>query len=640
MDKRFIFTKLMQEKSKLKNTSVILPTLGRFLNDKGKFKLAVSIFKKCPFNSLATIEKIDFCHSLHQVNKTEKALKIIGELEKEHSNVPELALTKSMILRETDHDLEALLEITRAIELKPKKNKYLYWYTRALIHMDLGQNEEAIADYKETIKYESKETVSSTWCELAETYSRMSRTEEAIEALNEAVVREEKTIPMFYYRLGLEYQGAGKLLKAIEEMKKAHALHQYLSSFSDKGQFEYYKRARYSAAAFHNFYQFAEDHCSFLTDLGELYREVGDFDQSIHYLSEATQLNPLSDLPFIERGLTYKAVGDYQKAIADFELVKEREPSFLMCSYWIAGCYFDLKQYERALEVYNFLVEEDSEETTFLLERAYTNMELTSFKEAEKDLSAILAIDPESVDALLGRSKARKWLGKYEDALSDLMDAKVFDKELENDSHYLFDLAITLKLLDYKKEAVKEVTRALNIDSENYILYLSRAELYVELDELELALTDCNNALNFMADPSEFYWLRGLIHLKMGKVTAAVKDAEEYVTLQPFNPASYFNYAIALKEEGELEQALENFEKCLSIDSDFVSAYYQIALIHEQTLNFSEATENILKWTLLVGKEWSLDQILDFIQDTNFNYDLIDEVVAQIKDLYNEKLVN
>lgn len=633
-DRRCFLTKENREKGRI--AASLLPKIAMYLNQMANYSMSVIIFEKYGWGSLSVSEKINYCHSLHEIGESEKAYALLCSLEKDYDHLAKLFLGKSIILRETDRDEEALVEATKAIDRNPKNNVYLYYYTRALIHMDLGFNEEAIADYLETIKHESEDTVISTWHELGETYSRLSKTEEAIETFKKTTESIEKAIPMYYFRFGIEYQRLGRLDEALEQMQLAHTLHQQLYAQPDQGFAEYFKRGRYSSAAFHNFTRQGEDRCAFLLDIGEIYRETEDYDQSIEILTKAANFYPESDMPLIERGLSYKEAGEYGKAIQDFLRAQEMDPTFLMPTYWIAGCYIALGQLDEALPCYNTLLEQEEDNINFLLERAFTYTELGEIEKAEADFTTTLSIDPTNNEALLGRSRVRKWLEKEADALKDLLEAREYNEDLENDSKFLYDVAILLKAMGYKEEAVKELSRAIELDSNNPFLLMLRTELYIDLEQLEAALDDCNRAFPWLEEPADGYWLRGLIHLKLENAVDAISDAEEYIKLRPTVASGYYNLGLALLIEDQLEEALVQFETSLAYDDPSADAYYHMAIIHEQLLNNEEAIENVLKWVMEIGKEWTLEEKIDFTLETNFTYDLIEDVIGQLKELYNE----
>ncbi len=640
MSQKYILFKTNQIKSTVANSSPLLPKVAKLLNREGRFEMALHILKKSPWETLSYSDQVGYCHLLQETGHADEALATLCMLEEKGVDLPELFLIKSVILRESGRETEALEAISTAITLHPQNSKLsFYFYTRALIYVDLELYERAIGDFKETITYERKAGygTSSTWYELGDTYSRLMNIDKALHAFHQAVKDIENAIPMYYYRLAKEYQIKGLLDQAISYMEKAKMLHQQLSSHHDKGIQEYFNRGRYSTFAFRQFYDLAESRCSFLLDLGELYREKLDFDNALEILHKAIEHDPNSEFAYVERGLTYKEMGKHELAISDFLQAWELDPSFTMCPYWIAGCFHAIGEFEQALDYYNRLIDLEPADATFLSERAYTKFELSLFSEAEKDFHHALSLAPDNDDSLIGRSKARMRLGHYEDALKDLLDAKACNPHLEQISFYHFDVAMSLKALHYFLEAVEEMTKALSIDKDNPFLHYKRAELYLDAEEFEKALEDCNKAFELGGDPSDIYWLRGLIHLKLGRTSDAVKDAAEYVWLHPSDAEAHYNHALALLADSEEEEALSNFEKCVSLDPYHEAAYFEMAHIYDHLLDIRDAVECTVKWLLAIRKEWALQDMIDLVEETSLSEEVIDETIVRLKELYHDR---
>ncbi|MBP3951688.1 tetratricopeptide repeat protein [Bacillus suaedae] len=618
------------ESARIANRPSLKLKIAYHTTKQGDYERARRLYESSDFSLFSDDQKLDYCKVLHEAQYSDRALGLLIQLEDELDD-PFLYNLKANILRETgDHDEEALIAINEGLKRNPTSQREFYFYTRALIHMDLGYNEEAIQDYKETIRLESQESVCSTWYELAVHYSTLLRSEEALFAFHKAIEREEHVVPMYYYRLAMELREKGQYSDAVSYLKEASHLHQKLVVTEDFGRVEYFNRAQYSTAAFLNFHEQAEDRCSYLIDLAQIYLDLEQVDEALATYENAISLYPRSDIPFLERGLFYRGINKYEKAIDDFKKGLELDPTYPMYTYWLASSYLALEQYEKALSLYNIVIEEDPADGHILLERGLTLLGLKRYEEAEADYTSALLLDQENSEILWKRSDARMYLAKYEEALADLMKAQHHNPTLEQDPFFLLDVAMLLKSLDYYDEAAVELTKAIELDENHPLFYLKRAEIYTDVKRHAEALADCDRALVLGGNQSNIHWLRGLIYLNDDKPEEALLDAIEYQILNPADPASYYNLALVYAELADIENEVTNLETCLSIDPSYRAAYYQLAQLHDYWMNMDEALSHLLTW-LELDKEWTYEEKMEFLEDSHFSTELLENVQIRLQ---------
>lgn len=101
-----------------------------------------------------------------------------------------------------------------------------------------------------------------------------------------------------------------------------------------------------------------------ITILGDIYLKKGDKKKAFKYLQKAIGLNPLYSLPHLYLGKTYFALGEFEKAVEEFEdfrdimrqlsLKEDEKDSYADTLHDISHTYLNIKRYE---EVYNVLQE-------------------------------------------------------------------------------------------------------------------------------------------------------------------------------------------------------------------------------------------------------------------------------------------
>ena len=129
--------------------------------------------------------------------------------------------------------------------------------------------------------------------------------------------------------------------------------------------------------------------------------------------------------------------------------------------------------------------------------------------------------------------------------------------------------------LGNSKEAVKELTKAIEISPQYKDAYIQRAFIYLILKDPDGAMNDFNEAIKMMNN------------LPTNDLTEdeGKEDAEIY-----FNRGD-----LLYKEYHKYEKAIDDYNKAIEIEPTFKEAYYYKGLCYEGLKKYKEAAENITK---------------------------------------------
>mgnify|MGYP000035028118 CR=1 FL=1 len=109
--------------------------------------------------------------------------------------------------------------------------------------------------------------------------------------------------------------------------------------------------------------------------------------------------------------------------------------------------------------------------------------------------------------------------------------------------------------------AIDLFTQVLKADPKNANAYSQRAICYLNLDQLDLSLSDMNKAVEYDPEYSFRYQSRGYLRARLKDYEGAIKDYEKAVELDPDDAIAYNNLALAQEQMGWAQQAKENFDK-------------------------------------------------------------------------------
>lgn len=239
--------------------------------------------------------------------------------------------------------------------------------------------------------------------------------------------------------------------------------------------------------------------------------------------------------------------GHYNSAISMLERALGLAPGNDRAKMLQANAYIHLKNLGQADRIVSAILRKDSTNTEALYLRGICMYEKGELDRAVDHFKRALRGNPDHAKSRL-RLKTTKRLadakqqgndayktGKYEDALSLYNEALEIDGENIVCSKLLCNKGLVLGKLGRHSEAVTAFTAALDVDQQ-YIKALSkRALAYIELEQFQEAINDCEKACDM--DPSDRELRRNLEHAKLElkkskrknyyKILSVAKDADD-----------------------------------------------------------------------------------------------------------------
>jgi tetratricopeptide (TPR) repeat protein len=196
-------------------------------------------------------------------------------------------------------------------------------------------------------------------------------------------------------------------------------------------------------------------------------------------------------------------------------------------------------------------------------------------------------------DAYLGLGEAYLLEKKYQEA------EKQFKKALKEDSVYGLTFYFLGRVCEEQKiseRALELFKKAIERGYDNENIRKDMAEIYLDQENYQEALTIYQKALNFSKNDLEIYqkivWLQGE---KLNQPENALKKAKEIEGIEPKTALSYNILAEVYLYNNQLDLARQNIDKAILVDSSFALTYYNLALIFQREKNLKEAKKYFIK---------------------------------------------
>ncbi|WP_100401406.1 tetratricopeptide repeat protein [Bacillus sp. FJAT-42315] len=560
-----------------------------------------------------------YAEGLHYIGRTQEGIAII---EKGLTHFPDDAYLHGVaghIFREDNREEEALIFLNKAISLE---DYYWYYYTRALVHQDLGYIDEALADYKQAIKREEElghPQVNSSWYEYGYVLFDHGFVDKALAAFQQAVQSEDNAVPMFYYRLAKAYEENDELDAALENMEKACQLLAFFQSMEDEGLQLYWDRARYSADAVHTFQSIIKEGFDFLPDYAHLLLETDQTEEAEEALNEAIHRYPDAFSLYIERGILLFELEKYEESLADFHRAQELDEKDPDPQYWLSRVHYFSGNLHQALVHCHELVKLDSEDASVYKLRAQLYGKLGRFEKAENDYTIALEKEEDMKDQTLReRSFVRYQQGKFEQAYDDLLSALQENPSLNEVSEYALDEGMVLLGMGYLEEAEQSFTKGIELEPDSPVILEKLARCRLSQEKFQEALEDCDIAIEVAPEYTALYHLRGFIHLRMGQLEQALTDIEQFIERVPSSFQGYVTLGLIYESLGKDEEAEELYNMAITINAFIPEPYYRRAFLRAEQGLLDEAASDYVQWVSLYGKELSTDTwplLLEQIED-------------------------
>jgi Tfp pilus assembly protein PilF len=187
-----------------------------------------------------------------------------------------------------------------------------------------------------------------------------------------------------------------------------------------------------------------------------------------------------------------------------------------------------------------------------------------------EDFDAALRIDPENVQALVGRGLAWQAQGDHERSFRD------FDEVVRlrpDDSQSLGYRATARHHLGDFTGAIADFDQAIGIAPQVAWLYNGRGTSLHANDDLQAAVAEYTRAIELDPEFAEPYRNRGMARSTEGDFEAAIPDYTEAIRLNSTDALAFDLRGGARSRIGELEAALADFDEAIRLDPKLARAY-------------------------------------------------------------------
>jgi len=151
------------------------------------------------------------------------------------------------------------------------------------------------------------------------------------------------------------------------------------------------------------------------------------------------------------------------------------------------------------------------------------------------------------------------------------------------------DLAFCENEKNQAREAIRDYSEALRLDSKAVFAWEARGQLYLDQGNKDKAFDDFSKAILLDSNMDRALFNRGLINLDRKHWPQAVADFSEAIRTSPAWSTAYYNRAIAYAHLGDLDRALASVEATIQMNPHYAKAYAERGYIYSRKHDFERA---------------------------------------------------
>lgn len=116
------------------------------------------------------------------------------------------------------------------------------------------------------------------------------------------------------------------------------------------------------------------------------------------------------------------------------------------------------------------------------------------------------------------------------------------------------------------KQAIKDYSKAIELDKNNISNYLGRAEVYRDSGKHKKAIKDYSRAIELDPNSSYIYYERGCVYQVLKDYKRAIKDYSRAIEINPDNQSYFNSREDVYKVMGELSLADKDYKKAAELE--------------------------------------------------------------------------
>jgi tetratricopeptide (TPR) repeat protein len=317
--------------------------------------------------------------------------------------------------------------------------------------------------------------------------------------------------------------------------------------------------------------------------------EQGDFSAALTAMHRYLEDSADEPYGYYRRGIIYFRMGEYPRALADFQAYAALAPQAVEAYEEQYLCFLEMNRLDEAAAAAGTAVRLQPENARPRFNLGFAELLLGRQEEALLAFSAALACAPKDEElllrihlALIAQTPLAVRLGWFRAAAA----------EYGHDSPMLSGL-LAEALIDAEayQEGLELAQELLQTDPSRPYTYLLNIKALCLLNRYPEALSVADSGVNLLPDDGRLRLGRALVLRDIGLPDEALQDLEHAEMLQPGDPEVLRQKALVYGSMGQPAQAIQLLRAALVLDGDHADTYFWLGYFQVHRKHYREAQE-------------------------------------------------
>jgi tetratricopeptide (TPR) repeat protein/serine/threonine protein kinase len=286
--------------------------------------------------------------------------------------------------------------------------------------------------------------------------------------------------------------------------------------------------------------------------------------------NKAVRRTPLDPAAYVNRGRTYRELGNVAQALADYDKALLLDPQYAPAYNSRGNTYRVAGNYDKALADLTEAIRLNPKYGPPYSDRGFVFYLKKEYEQTVKDCDTALALDPSNAAAHVNRGRAFHARGDLDRALADFDAAIRLDPG--NAAAYCNRAYVHERKKDYDG-AFKDYNQAVLLNPRFPQGWNGRGYIHSQTGDLAQALADYSEAIKLDPRFALAYRNRGNAYLSKKDYDLAIADYEEALRLGPRFAVVYRNRGNAYRLKKDYDSAIADFTEAIRLDSKYADAY-------------------------------------------------------------------
>ena len=389
----------------------------------------------------------------------------------------------------------AIYEYSEAIRLSVNYSEA--YLNRALAYYELERYGDAVSDYEASGSSLNSDKFAAAYYGYGMALRKSKDYYDAIDAFSKAISLRSNYAEAYFQRGNATYENTEDYETANKDYEKALSINPEMENTKSAVYAEMFFQASMEVdwenqderilmlgrAISHN-----PDRKDLYLERGIAFYYTNDYEKALSDLNRAIEIDDRYEDAFWQRISIYESQGKYDQALADYAKMISFDPTDAGLYYSRGNIYYyNLKNYSKAIEDFSIVIELDPSHQWAHSNRGWCYWRQNKYDWAISDATKAIEIDAEFADAYSLLGACYNSMGQYSKALSEDQKAVGYDQF----SAYIYNnRGVSYHGLGQNQNALADYSKAIELDPSKALYYENRAIIYDRLGQTDKANAD------------------------------------------------------------------------------------------------------------------------------------------------------